>query len=82
MVVLKLFILMMSMSDGWDLQSLNRVPVPDYSIDPLFTQQSQQPKRKNAAVANASADKRNSSKSTQRKQAQMRRDTVDVSLLI
>ncbi len=74
---MKLFILMMSMSDGWDLQSLNRVPVPDFSIGPLLTQQSQQPKRKNAA-----ADKINSSKSTQRKQAQMRRDTVDVSLLI
>ena len=73
---------MMSMSDGWDLQSLNRVPVPDLSICPLFTQQSPQPKRKNAAAANAFADKRNTSKSAQRKGAQMRRDTVDVSLLI
>ena len=63
--------------------SLNRVPVPDLSICPLFTQQSQQPKKqKRVVAAKALADKRDPSKSAQRKGAQMRRDTVDVSLLI
>ena len=77
------------MSDGWDPGSSNRVPVPDLSIDQLFTQQSQQSKKqKRDVAAKVFADKREASKAlqtpklTQSKGAQMRRDTADVSMLL